>query len=128
MSFTRRSRCLAAVLAIVGLLLAQLAVAAHACPGEDAMAMARMMDADAPCCGAAVDDPEPALCKAHCEQGERSLDKPATPSMALMAVAPSVVVAYAAGPPITATPGEQRSLLARPTAPPLAVRHCCLRI
>lgn len=129
MRFSRRSRFLPALVALLGLLFAQLAVASYACPGEEAMAMARMMDAEAPCCGDAVADPEPALCQAHCQQGDRSLDKPPAPSPALAAAAlPLPAAAQATGPPIGAPPGEQASLLARATAPPLAIRHCCFRI
>ena len=37
-------------------------------------------------------------------------------------------VVYADGEPVSDARGaEQRSLLARTTAPPLAIRHCCLR-
>jgi hypothetical protein len=127
MPLSRRHRTLAALVAAFGLLLAQLAVAAYACPGEQAMAMAAM-DADAPCCGEAVADPEPALCAAHCQQGDRSLDKPATPTMPAMAMPAMLRITPATGPPDAGPSGDQPSLLARPTAPPLAVRHCCFRI
>lgn len=111
MGSIRRRRRVAAFVAILGLLFAGLAVAAYACLG----------------CGEAMEG-RSALCHQHCEQGDQSLDKPAAPHVA-PAAASHVRVAFAdfardAGAPT----GEQLSLLARTTAPPIAVRNCCLRI
>ena len=130
MKLSRRLRSLAACLALFGVLFAQVAVASHACPGPEAMAVAAMDPAQEPmpCCGGdGTSDPQPALCAAHCQQGDQSLDKPATPLLPVAAIASRLAAADlspAAAPP----PGRQLSLLSRSTEPPLALRHCCLRI
>lgn len=132
MKLSRRIRSLTALLAVMGVLFTQIAVAAYACPGTQAMMLAAIgmeMDANLPCCGGDVAEPQSALCSAHCQQGDQSLDKPAAPDVPAIqwaaippgAVAPHVVPA--AGPP-----GEQRSLLGRLTAPSVRLRNCCLRV
>ena len=130
MKLSRRLRSAAAFLALSGVLFAQLAVAAYACPGPEAMTFAAAQagpGADLPCCGDGVPDPQPALCAAHCQQGDQSLDKPAAPNLPAAAIATGLaapsLVADAAPPP-----GRQPSLLSRSTEPALALRHCCLRI
>lgn len=132
MKLSRRLRTLAAFLAFVGVLMSQLALAAYACPGAQAMSLAAVeleASSETPCHRDVVPQPQSALCAAHCQQGDQSLDKPAAPAVpALVLVAilpgPAVSAVASAGSP----PGEQRSLLARATAPSLAVRHCCFRV
>lgn len=127
---TRRLRFLTAVLATLGMLFAQLAVAAYACPamgtGLEASSPSSMED----CCDPApMDIDQPALCHAHCHPGAQALEKP-TASLPHQAPA-STLVAVPVGPRLAATvvaPGEQHSLLVRATAPPVALRHCCLRV
>lgn len=133
MKISRRLRFLAAFVAMTGVLLSQLALAAYACPGPQAMTLAvPQLEAgttDMPCCGDGVADPQPALCAAHCQQGNQSLDKPAAPALPVLmpaAILPGLAAPDAARDPDP--PGEQRSLLARQTAPSVALRHCCLRI
>ena len=133
MKLSRRLRSLAAFLTLVGVLMSQLALAAYACPGAQAMAPAAVefeAGGEMPCHGDVVPPPQSALCAAHCQQGDQALDKPAAaaavPALMLVAIVPgpAVPVVATAGSP----PGEQRSLLARATAPSLAVRHCCFRV
>ena len=132
MKLSRRPRSIAAFLALVGVLFSQLALATYACPGAQAMAMAAVMvqaSPAAPDCGEGVAEPKPALCAAHCQQADQALDKPAAPAVpaiSWVAMLPGLTVLEVA--PDVAPPGEQLSLLARATAPPLAVRHCCLRV
>ena len=132
MKLSRRLRSLAAFLALVGVLFSQLALATYACPGAQAMAMAAVaVEASkaAPDCGEGMAESRPALCAAHCQQADQRLDKPAAPAVpaiAWVAILPGLAVLEVA--PDAAPPGEQRSLLARATAPSLAVRHCCLRV
>ncbi|MEP7260437.1 MAG: hypothetical protein ABI669_04545 [Usitatibacter sp.] len=132
MKLSRRLRFLAAFLALTGVLLSQLAVSAYACPGQQSMALAALdlePGTDMPCCGDGVPDSQPALCAAHCQQGDQSLDKPAAPALPALvpiAILPGLAAANVAGNSVA--PGEQRSLLARKTAPSVALRHCCLRI
>lgn len=132
MTLSRRLRLCAASLALASLVFSQLAVAAYACPGPQAMAMAAIAleeGRDAPCCGDGVPVPQPVLCAAHCQQGDQLLDKPAAPTLpaiAWVAILPALAAPDVA--PAAAPSGEQRSLLARATAPSLAVRHCCFRV
>ncbi len=132
MKLSRRLRFLVAFLALTGVLLSQLALSAYACPGPQAMALAALdlePGSDMPCCGGGESDPQPALCAAHCQQGDQSLDKPAAPALPALvpvAILPGFAAADIAGD--SHPPGEQRSLLARKTAPSVALAHCCLRI
>lgn len=114
---SRRSlRSILAILALFGVLFAQLGIAAYACP---------LMTGGEDCC-ISVDPADPALCSAHCQQGDQSLDKPGSPLVApaalLQALAPAAPAQ--ARPP----PGVSRSLLSRRTAPSAAVRLCRLLI
>jgi hypothetical protein len=106
----RRSRLLAAWIALVALVFAQLAVAAYACPRMNAPeAVASMPDCDQPM--------NANLCESHCDYGSVSLDSPkakvappallaapvriVTPVPALSAPHPSVPARVATGPPAT---------------------------
>ena len=132
MKLSRRLRAFAAFLALASVLVSQLALAAYACPGSQGMAMAGIALAgnpDATSCGDGVADPQPALCSAHCQQGDQSLDKPAVPPVpALDSVDLAFDIAANSSRTPAHPPGEQASLLARATAPSVAVRHCCFRI
>jgi hypothetical protein len=110
----RNLRSLVAILALLGVLLGQLGIAAYACP---------IMGSVDNCC-MSMDEGEPALCQAHCQQGDQSLDKPVNASLP-----PAVAVARVVAPqPAASPPREPSSLLARPTAPCAAVRHCRFQI
>lgn len=125
----RTQRVLAALITALSLLFTQLAIAAYACPElvVQAMAAKAMQDAMPGCTG--TDMQKPGLCQAHCANSHQALDAPATPHIGafiatgLVAVLPVRFVADAELPTrVSAT------LLARSTAPPLAIRHCCFRI
>ena len=124
MKLSRRLRLFAAVLALAAFAVGQAGLAAHACMADPAMAAAMAAgEGGHDCCGDDL-EPQPALCDAHCQQGDQSRDQPAPPALAAIAAAQAwrpAVAAVAAPPP---APGEQRSLLARAAAPPLVVRHC----
>lgn len=127
---TRRLRYLTAVLATLGMLFAQFAVAAYACPALGAGLEAASPSSIGDCCDRSPTDiDQAALCHAHCHPGAQAVEKPAA---AVLHQGPaSAPVAVLVGPHQIATvvaPGEQHSLLARATAPPVALRHCCLRI
>jgi hypothetical protein len=121
----RPTRFLAAWLALFAVLFSQLAVASYACPFMAApVEMTAPMDG---CDGMPIDRDQPALCHAHGQQGDQSLDKPllTLPQPALLQGLVSdwgLDSGLAPG-----TPAGLRSLLARATAPPVALRHCCLR-
>lgn len=122
----RTTRLMAAWLALFAVLFSQLAVASYACPFLAApVEMTAPMDG---CDGMPMDQDQPALCHAHGQQGDQSLDKPLV-SLPQPALLQGLAGDWQADPGIDpGTPGEQRSLLARATAPPVALRHCCLRI
>lgn len=124
---TRRFRSFAALLALVGVLFSQLALAAYACPMESLAQAAAMaeMDGEGGCCGQSVDGNNPVLCQAHCQQGKQTLDKPSF-SVPDPGPATSVLpIAAEARPPDLS--GALPLLLARETVPSLAVRLCCFR-
>lgn len=129
MKLPRIRRILAALITMFSLLFAQLAVAAYACPDLAMTAMAAKAAQEAmPGC-TDMDMAQPGLCEAHCANGHQSLDTPANPPIAafvpsrLVAILPALEFLVPAT-PIQANP----SLLARATAPPMAIRHCCFRI
>lgn len=135
MKLSRSHRLLTALVALFGMLFMQWAVASYACPGLQAggdsgvaqPAQAGM--ASMPDCDQQADAAQPALCHAHCHDGEASLDKAEAP-----AVFPAAVIVWtlaaAPGPLIAGSlPGtEPPSFLHRATAPPISIRHCCLRL
>jgi hypothetical protein len=130
MKLFRRLRVFAAFLALATLAVAQAGLAAYVCTGDAPMARAMAMaqgDREMDCCGDAAADPQAALCDAHCQQGDRSLDKPPAPVLSALAAETPAVPAVAAPYP-SPPPGILPSLLARATAPSVAVRHCCFRI
>jgi hypothetical protein len=137
MTFTRRSRVVAAFIALISMLFMQLAVAAYACPelnvaqddGVMVMAAMDMQDQHMSSSCVEVDKNQPNLCHAHDQVGNQSLDKPPVPPVQpFVAVGLAVPVSPiditwhpAASPP-------QISFLERATAPPVAIRNCCFRI
>jgi len=128
----RSTRLVAALIAMISLLFAQLALASYVCPGiAMPTAMATAMDDSmqdmADCSG--MDMQQPALCHAHDHVGQQSLDKPDVPQVAPFA---AVGLALLVLPLNTVTLSTASPLdntwLARATSPPLAIRHCCFRI
>ncbi len=123
----RRFRSVAALAAIASLLFAQLAVSAYACPRVQAAKPATMHagGGDAGC--DEMDTANPALCHGHCQYGNQSVDKWAgswvSPDPAVL----SSVVYEDAVPDAAARGVVPRVWLARTTAPPIAIRNCCLR-
>ncbi|MEB0136701.1 hypothetical protein QN362_15295 [Actimicrobium sp. CCC2.4] len=111
-------RLLVVFVVIAGVLFAQLALAAYACPGQtSAMVVQAMPD----CVG--MDTAQPALCHASQHDGHQAPDKPVAPPVALFI--PTALVQLLA----PATLPTPRSLLpgfvlARTTAPPSNLLHC----
>jgi hypothetical protein len=129
---SRTTRLVAVVLAVISLLFTQLALAAYACPEavQDRAPMtkvARAMPAMDNCAG--MDMAQPSLCDAHRHPGHQSLDKPPAPQVPPFLATGLGLVVHAVVPVAPAAfPVHSRVLLARATAPPLAIRHCCFRI
>ncbi len=124
---TRTLRRWTAVLAMLGLLLAQLSAVAYACPVDAGyLPPQAAAPAHADCAGA----PPPidgALCELHC-QVAASVPSASAPDLAVPVVTPLVVgAAPARAAPDRASP--QRLLPdALAAAPPVAIRYCRLLV
>lgn len=129
MKLSRSSRCLAAAIALFCLLFSQLAVASYACPNLLGDTVQQVSATPMPGCTGMMDMGQPSLCQAHCDTGHQSLDTPDAPQVApflareLALVLPDIAAVEPAAPL-----HPDATLLARSTAPPLAIRHCCFRI
>jgi hypothetical protein len=130
MAYSRKTRLLSAVVALISLLFMQLAVAAYACPnlapGRGAPMLDRAGQPMAHCPQA--DKQSPTLCHEHTYKFAASLDKPDAPS-----VMPFVAAGFAL--PVlwrddrVARPDPPPLFLhAAGASPPLAIRHCCFRL
>lgn len=130
MSSLRRHRFATVLVALVSLLFMQLALAGYSCPGVQSKVQqaAAMAQAGMPCAGSmsmAMDEEQPGLCHAHCEAGQQASDNHPLQVLAVALPAGLVFERVSLEPLIRNAP--QASLLARATAPPLAIRNCCLR-
>lgn len=136
MRFTRTFRLVAALVALIGVLFTQLAVAAYVCPaGQISQTLEAVAAAQAVhdhrnmsgCDEAAMG--QPTLCKAQTQVGNQSLDKPPLPDVSpfLAAVLVASVVHDNHDAPYS-SPQTAGVLLTRTTAPPLAIQNCCFRI
>lgn len=129
MAALRRLRFATVLVALASLLFMQLALAGYSCPGVESKVRqaAAMAEAGMPCAGSMPmsDDEQPGLCHAHCAAGQQASDNhpPQLPALAPPAGLALQRVSLEA--PIRSAP--QAPLLARATAPPLAIRNCCLR-
>ncbi|MEO6319696.1 MAG: hypothetical protein ABIR56_03445 [Polaromonas sp.] len=135
MTWNRRNRLATVLFALVSLLFMQFAVAAYSCPGGLATVvksaeMTLMAQADMPCAESmafTMDNEQPSLCHAHCQDGQQSADKYQVPGFATLAdLGCDFPLPRVAPAPMGAA--LQAPLLRRNTAPPLAVRNCCFRI
>ena len=124
-------------MAIFSMLFMQLAIASYACPTMSPSAAAVAADAASaamhqamPGCKAmGMDTAQPSLCHAHEQAGTQSLDKPDLPQVPpFMAIGLAMTVVPMAPAFTSALIGADDLLLARPTAPPLAISNCCFRI
>lgn len=135
MIWNRHKRLAIVLFALVNLLFMQLAMAAHACPagmsaGSGMPQTSMEASSGMPCAEAmaiAADDGQPGLCAAHCKSDPQTSDKHELPGLAALAgpaldyPLPRISLPSRAPPP-------QAPLLARATAPSVAVRHCCFRL
>jgi hypothetical protein len=134
MKLTRTFRLFTALVAILSVLFMQHAVAAYLCPGASmgAGSTALMMKAmpDMPGC-TGMDTDQSTLCHVY-SQGDaarQSLDKP--PAVGHPAFVPVVMMLSLAIfdlPVLQPVDPPAYIALARPVAPPIAIRNCCFRI
>jgi hypothetical protein len=116
---------LVVLLTAISLLCSQTALASYFCPAmDDGSGMTASMPG---CTGMDMD--QPALCHTHLQAGDQSADKPQQPDVpafipaALIVITPPVALFLAP----SATQAAARHLQ-HGTSPPIAIRHCCLRI
>lgn len=123
---------MAVVFSLLALLFTQTAVAAYACQGAlKAVQVAQMTEAGMPCAQSmsqAMDDEQTALCHAHCQSAQKTLDNhQPTPAAEPAALTAALTVDLPASPHSTGA-FLQVSLLRIAASPPLAISHCCYRI
>jgi hypothetical protein len=132
MTWHRRTRLITALFALISLLFMQLAVASYACPGSVSKIaeVAAMAEAGMPCAESMplnMDDQQPNLCHAHCQAGQQSADKHELPSPVVIGALLADFSLQVAIPVFSEAP-LQAPHLQRTTAPPVAIRNCCLRL
>ena len=120
----RRHRRWIALIALLGLLFQQLAMAAYVCP-IDGMTVASERAAMPSCDSPAASDP--ARCGQHCHPLTPSFDQ--SPQLTVPPLLPATtwVIAPARSVP-EAGRHAARDLIARATAPPLNIQHCTFQI
>lgn len=126
MRLRQRHRLITVFFALFSLLFMQLAVAGYVCPG-DSKAVAVTAPA-MPCAGDMVVDTEQvALCHAHCQADQQSVEKTQTQTQTGVA---STGVTYPIEPTEVDWSGPQGHAPSQlhATAPPMAIRNCCFRI
>lgn len=123
---SQRHRLFTVLFALFSLLFMQLAVASYVCPG-DSKAVAVKATA-MPCAGEMVVDTEQvALCNAHCQADQQSVEK-------TQAQTPTADVSIGVTYPIEpikidwSVPQGYGPSQLHATAPPMAIRNCCFRI
>ncbi len=132
MRTARRNRWLTVLVAVAALLFGQLALANYACPGSaKATEVAQMFRAGMPCAeemSRAMDEQQPVLCHAHCQSAQQSADSYQVPLLATLEQLGPVLTLAAAAVSGEGSALPPRRVLPPPAGPPLAIRHCCLRI
>jgi len=128
MSLPRLIRKVAACIAVLGLLFAQFAVSAYACPvTSGSAAQATSSEAAEPPCHHHDGDTNRSLCQAHCQHGQQSSgDASALATVAGFVATFAVVMPAATSGTIVSAPADFD--LIHSTSPPLAIRNCCFRI
>lgn len=142
MKFTRRSRVVAALLALVSMLFMQLATAAYACPAMQIVpvldaahtvpGMAADHEAMADCEGMMENADQPALCYGTSQLGAQSLAQSAPELPPAIPVLLVPVVGDVVGDTLSTlrliSSIAQSDQMLRDTSPPLSIRNCCFRI
>jgi hypothetical protein len=137
MTISRSLRLLTAIVALLSMLFMQHAAAAYLCPGAPlagSAAMKRMtampdMPAMPGCTG--MDADQSTLCHvyAHGDAARQSLDKLHSADLPpFIAIVVPLLWVVLDAPVLQEIRPPSDIALARSTAPPIAIRHCCLRI
>ena len=132
MRYSRRTRFVAALAALFGLLFMQLAMAAYACPKlSPVQPQSTMLDASGQpmknC--AELDKQSPSLCQADKHRAPQAADTSSPPSVQPFVPTGLIVHVVTADAPITLGFTIPAAFLyASSTAPPIAIRNCCFRL
>ncbi len=122
-----RLRRFASLAGIAALLFMQLAMAAFACEaGMDALPVTAVM-AQTGDCDEAPAVPSP-LCHSHCADSGQSVAKPQGESAAPIVAPVLFFIALASEPRAQSLSYIRASELSHAPPPPVALRHCCLRL
>jgi hypothetical protein len=105
----------------------QLAVAGYVCPNAWADRHIAELAHSTADCGGDLDTEQPGLCKAHAQYGKQSLDKPLSAPVAPFAATTLLYELRLAG-SSSLVSDLPDPFLARASAPPLTISHCCFRI
>lgn len=132
----RRFRLFTVCIALFSILSMQCAMASYVCPGMSMgtnIAMTTMLEdidsSSMPGCDG-MDKNQPSLCHAHAQdqQSKQSLDKPQIPDVQPFIAVGLVLALYAIDFDVLLAPAQPESrILARSTAPPIAIVNCCFR-
>ena len=139
MHHSRQFRVIAALMALLGMLFMQLAVASYVCPippsasASAAATAGGMRDATAalsamPGC-VDMETAPPTLCHAHEQAGNQSLDRPDLPQVQpYVGIGLAFRVVAAPAPTPDSIIGASNVADLRANAPPISIRNCCFRI
>jgi len=125
MPFRRHHRCCIALIALLGLLFQQLAMAAYVCP-VDGGNVASNVAAQMPPCHS-PDTSDKSRCHQHCHPLAQTSDHASAPAVPA-ALLPATT--WLRAPAVVAPNQEIRAdnIDARSTAPPLTIQHCTFQI
>ena len=125
MPFRRRYRCWVALIALLGLLFQQLAMAAYVCPVDGGNAGSDVAAQMPPC--HSPDTSDKSRCHQHCHPLAQTSDHASAPTVPA-ALLPSTT--WLRVPAVVAGNHQVRTdnIDARSTAPPLTIQHCTFQI
>lgn len=120
----RRHRRLIALLALLGVLFQQVAMATYVCPlGQDGATTSHSLP---PCHQVGVADK--ARCHTHCHPQWASADHPPSPTVPAAILPPTTWIRSAAWQSIECPHEISCAVTARAAAPPITVQHCTFQI
>ena len=132
---SRAIRCSVTLFVLCSVMFSQFALAFYQCPADRVARVTVSTAAEEageqgqPGCDG-MDMEQPALCHAHVQVGNQSLDRPDAPRVDLFMPSGFIVVSdpftsvLAEVPPVA----DDASFLNRRTEPEISIRNCCLRV
>ena len=120
----RRHRRWIALIALLGLLFQQLAMATYVCPIEQTGTVAMGM----PSCHPSGSTGDRARCHTHCHPLVAASDHPPIQTVPAAILPPTTWLRSAAWHPVIAHVDPPCDVLARATAPPISIQHCTFQI